>query len=166
MVCNCIVDKPTYPQNEEWGPFLWWILHALAGKAGRQIDPILRADEGRAWPLLVKELVQILPCPYCRDHLQEYLKENPFELPLDWKEWKLYVTDYFYELHEVVNRRIGKASFSKELLDATYKDVTRFRENFGVLQKIVEKAIKMGGVSLFAWRAWVKQVNFLVATIF
>lgn len=166
MPCNCIVDKPTYPQNEEWGPLLWWILHTFAEKAGRQPDPLLRADEGRAWPLFVKELTQILPCPYCRDHLEEYSKQHPFVLPENQYMWKIYIPDYFYDLHEAVNQRLGKPSFPKESLQASYRSTGPFKEKLDALTKIVERAVKMGGVSLFSWRAWLKQATFLRATLF
>jgi hypothetical protein len=165
MVCNCIADKPTYPQNEEWGPLLWWILHALAGKAGTQPNTLLRADEERAWPLFVKELANMLPCPYCRDHLQDYQKANPFALPKDASQWNLYVTTYFYDLHEAVNVRLGKPSFPKEELAQTYRDTKLFKEKFDALQKIEDRAIKQGGVNLFAWRAWLKQLTMLRATL-
>jgi hypothetical protein len=165
MVCNCIVDKPAYPQNHEWGPLLWWILHALAGKAGTQTDPLLRADEQRAWPLFFKELPTMLPCPYCRDHLQEYQKEHPFVLPENWTTWNSYIPTYVYDLHEAVNARLGKPSFPKESLYETYRNTTPFKEKLDMLQKIEDRAIKQGGVSLFAWRAWLKQMSLLRATL-
>jgi hypothetical protein len=165
MVCNCIVDKPTYPQNHEWGPLLWWILHTLAEKAGRQTDPLLQADEGRAWPLFVKELPGMLPCPYCRDHLQDYLRATPFALPTDPAAWRAYVPTFFYELHEAVNARLDKPSFPRADLTETYKNPSAFKEKLTALQSVEERAIKQQGVTLFAWRAWLKQLTLLRATI-
>ncbi len=165
MVCNCIVDKPTYPQNDEWGPLLWWILHALAGKAGTQTNSLLRGDEQRAWPLFFKELTNMLPCPYCRDHLQEYQRSNPFLLPENPTNWNSYVTTYVYDLHEAVNERLGKPSFPKADLYETYRNIGPFKEKFEALQKIVDRAIKQQGVTLFAWRAWLKQMTILRATL-
>ena len=166
MVCNCIVDKPTYPQNHEWGPLLWWILHTLAARAGTQADPLLRADEQRAWPLFVKELANMLPCPYCREHLQDYQRVNPFVLPTNASQWNSYVITYMYDLHEAVNARLEKPSFPKEDLATTYGSTRQFKETFDELQKIEERAIKQGGVNLFAWRAWLKQLSMLRATLF
>jgi hypothetical protein len=165
MVCNCIADKPTYPQNEEWGPLLWWILHALAGKAGTQQNPLLRADEQRAWPLFFKALAPMLPCPYCRDHLQEYQQATPFLLPQNPSEWNAYISTYVYDLHEAVNHRLGKPSFPKADLYQTYRDISPFQEKFNSLQKVEDRAIKQGGVNLFAWRAWVKQMSMLRASL-
>lgn len=165
MPCSCIVDKPTYPQNEEWGPLLWWILHTLAEKAGRQTNPISQGDEQRAWPLFLKELPTALPCPFCREHLQGYVAAHPFALPQDPYEWKTYVPTYLYELHEDVNKRLGKPSFPKETLSQTYKDTGQFKDVLTRLQGYADRAVKMGGLSLFHWRAWVKQLNLLRAAI-
>ena len=165
MPCGCILDKPTYPQNEEWGPLLWALLHTLAEKAGRQESLITRGDEVRAWPLFVKTLQPMLPCPFCRDHFQQYLIDHPFSLPMDYYEWRTYIPNYFYEFHEAVNQRIGKPSFPREDLKKTYSDSSRVKSLIDSLEKIVARAIQMGGVSLFYWRAWLKQFNMLRAAI-
>ena len=165
MPCNCILDKPTYPQNEEWGPLLWILLHTIAEKAGRQTNMLTLGDEERAWPLFVKTLPSALPCPFCREHLQSYLNEHPFTLPLDYYEWKTYIPQYFYELHESVNQRLGKPSFPRAQLSTTYKDVGVLKGLMERLEKIVNRAISMGGLSLFNWRAWMKQYNMLRGAI-
>ena len=165
MPCSCIVDKPEYPQNEEWGPLLWLLLHTFAEKAGRQDNSITKGDEQRAWPLFFKELGPVIPCPYCRDHFQEYVKKNPFQLPMDYYEWRTYIPHYFYLLHESVNARLGKLSFPESDLKKTYDDTSRIKPTLDRLDKIQQRAIKMGGVSLFNWRAWLKQLNMLRAAI-
>ena len=165
MPCSCIVDKPEYPQNEEWGPLLWLLLHTLAEKAGKQTNNIMLGDEQRAWPLFVKTLPPVIPCPYCRDHLQQYIKENPFELPSEYIMWKQYIPLYFYRIHESVNQRLGKASFPYETLSTTYKDISRINGTMTRLENIQGRAIKMGGVSLFFWKAWLKQYGMLKAAI-
>ncbi len=166
MPCNCILDKPQYPQNEEWGPLLWWILHTVAEKAGRQTNPITQGDEQRAWPLFLKELGPAIPCPFCRLHYDEYIKHNPFLLPANTYEWKTYVPEYFYQFHESVNNRLGKPSFPRDALSTTYKDTAAFKSKLDQLDGIVMRAVKMGGVSLFNWRAWLKQLNLLRAAMF
>ena len=165
MPCNCIVDKPTYPQNEEWGPLLWLLLHTFAEKAGKQNNALTQGDEMRAWPLFVKTLAPVIPCPYCRDHFQEYVQQHPFELPQDYFMWKSYIPLYFYQVHEAVNQRLGKPSFPADDLHNAYKDVGRVQPTLNRLQTIQERAIKMGGVSLLAWKAWLKQFNMLRAAI-
>jgi hypothetical protein len=165
MPCSCIVDKPEYPQNEEWGPLLWLILHTLANKAGKQENLLTKGDEQRAWPLFVKTLGLILPCPYCRDHFQQYVQNNPFQLPDDYTVWKDFIPLYFYRVHEDVNKRLGKPSFPFTDLQTSYKDTGRIQPTMARLEKIQERAIKMGGVSLLAWKAWLKQYGMVKAAI-
>ena len=165
MPCSCIVDKPEYPQNEEWGPLLWLVLHTLAEKAGKQDNLLTKGDEQRAWPLFMKTFAPIIPCPYCRDHCVEYQKTNPFELPQDYTMWKNYIPLYFYQFHESVNQRLGKPSYPITELSKNYKDPARIKTAMASLEKIQERAIKMGGVSLFHWKAWLKQFNMLRASI-
>jgi hypothetical protein len=165
MPCNCIVDKPTYPQNEEWGPLFWLLLHTLAEKAGKQTNTIMMGDEQRAWPLFLKTLSPVIPCPYCRLHLDHYIQTHPFDLPMDYYAWKDYIPLYFYNLHESVNVRLEKPSFPFSSLSTTYNDTSRIKATLAHLEKIQERAIKMGGVSLFYWRAWLKQFNMLRSAI-
>jgi hypothetical protein len=64
-----------------------------------------------------------------------------------------------------VNARLGKPSFPKESLHDTYNNTKPFKETLEALQKIENRAIKMGGVSLLSWGAWIKQLSILRATI-
>lgn len=165
MPCSCIVDKPTYPQNEEWGPHLWLILHTLAEKAGRQTNAITMGDEQRIWPLFIRALPATLPCPYCRDHLQTYTASHPFELPSTYHQVQAYIRKYIYDLHEDVNTRLGKKSFPFDDLQTTYTSIAPLSSATSKLESLVKKAIQMGGVSLFHWRAWLKQFLLLKAAI-
>lgn len=165
MPCNCVLDLPKYPQNEEWGPLVWRILHTFAERGGRQTNNITQGDEQRAWPLFIKTLPPVIPCPFCRDHLEDYLKKNPFQLPPDYTSWNEFLQTYFYDLHESVNVRLGKPSYPTNQLSAEYKDIGQLKDVLTRLTAIEERAIKMNGVSLFHWRAWLKQFNLLRAAI-
>lgn len=165
MPCSCIVDKPEYPRNEEWGPLVWRLLHTLAEKAGKQASLLTKGDEMRAWPLFIKALPSVIPCPYCRDHLQEYLQAHPFQLPLDYTEWTSYIPLYLYKLHESVNLTLGKPSFPLADLTTTYTDPRTLKPTVDRLEGIQQRAISLGGLSLISWRAWLKQFNMLRAAI-
>lgn len=165
MPCNCVLDHPTYPQNNEWGPLVWSILHTCAEKSGLQNHSMLRSDEGRAWPLLVKTLVAALPCPFCRDHATEYIGGHPFVLPGDYAAWHSYIRTWFWAFHEAVNQRLEKPSFPFELLQSSYKDVKVLQTNLAQLEKIQMRAIKMNGLSLLSWQTWVKHLRMLRAAL-
>ena len=161
MPCGCILDKPEYPQNNEWGPTLWNILHTMAERSGRIGNTYLQADERRAWPLFVKTLAGVIPCPYCRDHFSDYIKLHPFVLPDGYYDFHEYIRLWFYDLHEDVNKRLEKASFPFSQLATTYTNGGSVKPWCHDLEKVVMRAIKMGGVSLFAWNAWLKEVKML-----
>lgn len=165
MPCNCVGDNPKYPQNEEWGPTVWRILHTLAERGGLQKDKLLQADEGRSWPLFVKTLGPMLPCPYCRDHLAEWMIYHPFNLPTENSEWNFYIRTWFYELHESVNARLQKPSFSFDQLKTTYNNTRTIQADMDFLEKIQLRAMKLGGVNLLAWQAWQKHFRNLRALI-
>ena len=161
MPCNCIQDLPTYPQNEDWGPNLWLILHTLAERAGKQPHIGGQEDEKRAWPLFMKTLGAIIPCPYCKEHFLLWLAAHRFNLPSEYGAFHLYITMWFYALHEDVNRRTEKPSFPIEKLSDTYRNGGAIKPNLLTLEKALMRAIKLGGVSLFAWNAWLKQYKML-----
>ena len=165
MPCSCILDKPQYPQNEEWGPYAWRIFHMLAEKAGQQTSEVMRTDEIRAWPSFMKVLPTIIPCPFCRDHFHQYLAQHPFQLPGQYTQYRSYIRTYFYEFHESVNQRLEKKSFPKELVEDTYKNNAVFNSYFETWERVEMRAIKMGGVGLIQWKEFVKQFRMLRAAI-
>lgn len=83
-----------------WGPGKWRELHERPDKA-----PEL-AGEG-AW---LERFGKSLPCPECQAHLMEWVREYP---P------KLESADAYFawtvELHNAVNRRVGKSEYSLEM---------------------------------------------------
>jgi hypothetical protein len=159
MPCACIADNPKYPQNEEWGPITWRIFHTVAEKGGLQTDKLFQADEGRIWPLFVKSIGPMIPCPYCRDHFTEYLAANPFTLPGDTATWNVYIRIWFYNFHESVNQRLGKPSFPFDQLRAIYGNPQTIQANLDILEKIQQRAMKLGGVTILSWQAWVKHLR-------
>ncbi len=72
MVCGCRVPVEQYPENAEWGPLFWTLLHGLAEYAGKQ-QGLLQMDELRLWQNLLKSLQPTLPCDICRGHYAEKL---------------------------------------------------------------------------------------------
>lgn len=165
MPCNCVLDHPTYPQNDEWGPLVWCILHSYAEKSGLQNHSMLQSDEGRAWPLVVKTLVAAIPCPFCRDHAAEYISSHPFVLPAEYAAWHAYIRTWFWAFHEAVNQRLGKPSFPLDMLQSTYKPTKELNAKLQQLEKIQMRAIKMNGLSLISWQTWVKHLRMLRAAL-
>lgn len=163
MPCACIADNPKYPQNEEWGPILWRILHTLAEKGGLQTDKLFQADEERTWPLLVKTLGPAIPCPYCRDDFNQWLATHPFILPEVQSQRNHYIRQWFYDFHESVNSRLQKPSFPFDQLSATYSSTKNLQADIANLETLMIKAMKLGGVTISSWQTWQKHMRNLRA---
>lgn len=166
MPCaRCASDTTKYPKTEEWGPVLWKILHTLAEKSGKQSNSILRADEIRAWVLLIKNLPEIVPCEECRLHATDYLKSVPFQLPETYEAINLYVRTYFYTFHEAVNTRLGKPSFPFQDLAESYKTTGNLTKWKVELNDMMFRAMKLNGMQMNKWTTWLQHFGMLRAAL-
>lgn len=164
MPCSCLIPGPAYPENKEWGPFVWLLLHALAERFGQVITELYRNDEVRAWQSLLAATGDMLPCSDCRGHFKTWLSSHPVT-PISktpYSELKEWIRKWIWSLHEDVNKRLGKPSFPYENLTATYKGAN-IKYNFQLLELIEKRAIQQGGVGLVHWQNWVKQYRALTS---
>ena len=89
----------------EWGQATWCLAHTLAYK--------LHPAEERHAPRLWEELARVcghLPCPDCRAHAADYLRARRRRPPAS----RAAVNDFFWRMHNAVNRRLGKPIFAAE----------------------------------------------------
>tara|TARA_B110001450_G_scaffold199464_1_gene188269 strand:- start:279 stop:899 length:621 start_codon:yes stop_codon:yes gene_type:complete len=101
-----------------WGPGLWHSLHTISFNYPNNPTNIQKIKH-KNW---VKNLKYVLPCKYCRINLVQNFKK----LPLSDKHLKNRHTfsKYIYELHELINKMLGKKSGLK------YCDVKERYEHF------------------------------------
>ncbi len=120
------------PQNNEWGPEMWKLLHGLCEKIGqytivthRYITDTQEKEEKRLWSVLLGSLRLSLPCPLCRKHYTEYINSispdrfihsSPKLIKNDMKLW-------LYNLHSNVNQNNNKNNIPIELLSELYKNI-------------------------------------------
>ena len=106
MPCACLIPIPDYPDNADWGPIMWKILHGLADKAGQGI---IKGDEIREWQKFIKITGEVLPCDICRTHYQTFLKANPTTelttLPL--AQTNTWIKTWFWNLHNEITTAKG-----------------------------------------------------------
>jgi hypothetical protein len=160
MPCACRVPVPEYPATAEWGPIVWSILHGLAEKAQRAVLP---ADELREWPKLIKLTSEMLPCDICRQHMVEYIKENPLrEVP--YYELRETVRRWFFTLHNEINAGNGKPLFSYDDLSAAYNSVN-LQDMFWRLDPVIKKAIQVNGVGSIKYMNWIKSAKMMRAIL-
>jgi|TARA_Y100000992_G_C21274337_1_gene499002 hypothetical protein len=116
-----------------WGPSLWHSLHTVS--FNYPLNPSM--DDKKRYRQFILQLKYVLPCKYCRINL----KQNFKCLPLQMKDMNNRETfsRYIYQLHELVNKMLGKKSgLSYEQVRERYEHF-RARCNKG---KIIRKTIK------------------------
>jgi hypothetical protein len=101
-----------------WGPGIWHYLHTMS--FNYPVNPT--ASDKRHYRDFVLELQYVLPCGKCRKNLIKNFKKRPLNIS-DMKSRETF-SRYIYELHETVNRMLGKKS------GLTYDKVRERYEHF------------------------------------
>ena len=101
-----------------WGPSLWHSLHAISFNYPNNPTQLQK----KKYRHFILNLRYVLPCKYCRINFKENLKC----LPLRMKEMKSRETfsKYIYDLHEHINKMLGKKSY------LSYEQVRERYEHF------------------------------------
>jgi hypothetical protein len=101
-----------------WGPPLWHALHTISFNY-----PIKPTTEQKKYYFdFYNNLQNILPCRYCRENLTKNLKELPLTMEVFKNRESL--SRYVYNLHELINKMLGKDS------GLSYEDVRDRYEHF------------------------------------
>jgi hypothetical protein len=101
-----------------WGPIIWTALHTIS--FNYPVKPT--KEDKHHYKDFIYSLRYVLPCKYCRINLTKNLKEKP--LQMCHMESRATFSKYIYELHELVNKMLGKKS------GLTYCDVRERYEHF------------------------------------
>jgi hypothetical protein len=105
-------------QTLTWGPAQWHFLHMMS--FNYPVNPT--DDDKKHYREYIYNLRYILPCKYCRINLANNLKKKPLKM-CNMKNRETF-SRYIYELHELVNKMLGKKS------NLTYCDVRERYEHF------------------------------------
>lgn len=101
-----------------WGPPMWHYLHTMS--FNYPVHPT--AADKRNYRAFMLSLQHVLPCKHCRTNLQTNYKNHPLQ------RCHLVSRDafsrYVYELHEIINKLLGKKS------GLSYCDVRERYEHF------------------------------------
>ena len=97
-------NSPDGMLTSVWGPPMWHVLHTIS--FNYPVKPTKKDKEN--YYKYFKNLQTVLPCRYCRDNLKKNLKM----IPLTKKVFKNRETfsRWVYNLHEIVNKMLGKKS--------------------------------------------------------
>jgi hypothetical protein len=101
-----------------WGPAMWHSLHTIS--FDYPVNPT--SEEKKHYKEFIQNLKYVLPCKYCRINLTNNLKIHPIR-DCDMKNRETF-SRYVYNLHEVINKMLGKRS------GLSYCDVRERYEHF------------------------------------
>jgi len=164
MPCACRAPIENYPENAEWGPLFWKLLHILAEYSGKQKNANLQKDEIRLWIHILKDLKTVIPCDICRTHYAEWLDAHPVEelLTINYNLVHNWICTYLWSLHNTINEGNFKPVIPFDQLEILYKngDIT---SSWMALRPIMKKAIVLNGVHLLQWNKWLGHVRMLQA---
>ena len=101
-----------------WGPSMWHFLHTMS--FNYPVSPT--SQDKKHYRDFIISLQNVLPCKHCRQNL----KNNMTMSPLKWSDMKNRdsFSRYIYNLHETVNKLLGKKS------NLSYCDVRERYEHF------------------------------------
>ena len=101
-----------------WGPAQWHFLHTMS--FNYPVDPT--HEQKTQYRNYMLNLVNILPCKYCRQNLKKNYKAFP--LTMEYMKSRDSFSRYVYKLHERINKNLGKKS------GLSYCDVRERYEHF------------------------------------
>jgi len=89
-----------------WGPAGWLFLHCVAFGYPYAINPKNpdHSNKKEDYKVFFEKIGHILPCRYCRESYQEFIKETPIDNYLDTRKD---LCKWFYLIHNKVNDKLG-----------------------------------------------------------
>ena len=87
-----------------WGPSLWHTLHTIS--FNYPIHPL--AADKKQYRNFILSLQHVLPCKHCRNNLKHNFEKLPLHPSL--MESRETFSRYIYDLHEHINKMLGKPS--------------------------------------------------------
>jgi len=99
--------KPIRMPPQIWGPIFWSTMH-IASLAYSD-EPTERQKKNMR--NFYESFVDVLPCPICRHHYEENLKELPLDEAL---ESRMTLVMWVWNMHNKINVELGKREFTFE----------------------------------------------------
>jgi hypothetical protein len=106
---NRVFSDSEYNSNDGmltsvWGPSMWHYLHTMS--FNYPVNPTV--EDKHRYRDFILSLRWTLPCGKCRKNLQMNFKKLP--LKMKHMESRLAFSTYVYDLHELINKMLGKQS--------------------------------------------------------
>jgi hypothetical protein len=90
-------------QTRVWGPAGWLFLHSIA--QNYPWEPT--AEKKESYKLFFRLVGDVLPCRYCRDSYNDFIKGQGTCLDDSVMESRKTLTEWLYKIHNKVNKKLG-----------------------------------------------------------
>lgn len=98
---------------EWWARPMWRVIHQI----GLTTDLTSSTDSRRGFVDFMNSLKKAIPCTECRLHYTQYIDSHPYP-SVDTKTDKTVFFEYTVDLHNSINKRLGKKTYT---LDEAWK---------------------------------------------
>ena len=119
-----------------WGKHMWFSIHFIA--QDYPIDP--SPEDAKNYRVFFENLGNVLPCYKCGVNYNRHFKEMPIDDYLGSRELLFAWT---VELHNIVNKELGKATMSLEEAKRKYSDPD-FNKKTVETQKVLNTLMSIG----------------------
>ena len=101
---------------DQWGPILWHFMHSYS--LTYPVQPT-ESDKSRAIAYF-ESIPSYISCQTCAEHFSQLLEANP---PIT--DSRATLSEWVYDVHNLVNARLGKPQFSHDQFINAYSPVVR-----------------------------------------
>jgi len=124
-----------------WGPAGWVFLHCIAQNYPQQPS----ASQKKYYISFFKDIGNVLPCRYCRESYQQFIKEGSTKLTKTVMKNRQTLSKWLYDIHNKVNKKLEVKSENVP----SFEEVTQKYESFrsrcsNKSPDIIEKTVKKG----------------------
>ena len=109
-----------------WGPPGWLFLHAVTFGFPDNPDDPDHKHRVIHYANFFKSLGHVLPCKYCRESYNEYIREVPIEPFLKSRDK---IIEWLFTIHEKVNDKLGVPHCDRPSLDEVKETYEKYRAN-------------------------------------
>jgi hypothetical protein len=113
-------------QTRVWGPAGWIFLHSIAQNYPWEPS----AEKKENYKLFFRLIGEVLPCRYCRESYQHFIKEQGTCLDDSVLQDRKTLTEWLYKIHNKVNKKLGE------------KNIPTFKETWNKYESYRSKCTK------------------------
>jgi len=104
-----------------WGKYIWKMLHTYSYLYPENLTNEMKEMTKK----FILDVQKILPCPICRNHFKSKINSSGFKFINSKKD----LIKWIWEVHNEVNKGLGKPNYTKEWSDRYYTDLINLKKN-------------------------------------